>query len=458
MTDDHGGDTGTGARYLGSGAEPAADLSALTGPVPDHLPRRLALCLWDFSWYTRAGAGEPYEDLERAMAETVRRGYNAVRICAAPVLLHGGLGLDDLARDLPVQGLGAVAGPAHGHYGQRTRWYDAPGGYRLDLQRRLLDLFAAARRHDVVVVLASWEYQQSPAFSGDRRWHDALSAVPLEDRYAVLGRAWTRLLTELAEHGHAGRVAFTEIHNEVDFSMLPPLRGPGEEAVDGVAASHPGQLVTASYGKPPHLDMADLSGSLQVAQHHVYAYGVLDALQREVDIRSEGSEGFPNAVLRTLLRPDAPSPQEYGRPAAWKLDATVVTDQMIYGYDWVDPRLWDRWLYERYGEHRLAMRREIESRVVAVTAWARRQGVPAVVGEGWVGYTPRDAGFEEGPVGTALAEVGVETALAHGTWGMVLGSNAAPHHPFWADVEWQVRMNERILRATPTDEMHGGDG
>ena len=44
----------------------------------------------------------------------------------------------------------------------------------------------------------------------------------------------------------------------------------------------------------------------------------------------------------------------------------------------------------------------------------------------------------------------VEAALDHGVWGMVLCSNAAPHHPMWADEAWQLRMNRRILTAPTT--------
>ena len=73
-------------RYLGSGT--VADMpTGLTGPVPAHLPDRLAITLWDFSWYTRAGAGDVYADLDAACAEAAGLGYNAIRICAAPLLL-----------------------------------------------------------------------------------------------------------------------------------------------------------------------------------------------------------------------------------------------------------------------------------------------------------------------------------------------------------------------------------
>ena len=432
-------------RYLGTPAMPAAPDGSLTGPVPEHLPARLAVCLWDFSWYTRAGAGEPFEDLDRAMAETVDRGFNAVRICATPLLVAGGLGLDDLASDLPVEGLGAA--PTGGFYGQRTRWYDAPGGYRLDVRARLFELLASARRHGVVVILASWEYQQSTSFAADPRWFETIDAVPLERRYDVLADAFGRLLDEIRAAGLIDVIAFTEVHNEVDFSILPPLEPGGAAAMERLRSRHPDQLVTASYGKPPHLAMHRLPNRLDVAQFHVYSYGVLDALQRSIDIRSEGTEGFPNHELRALLRADAPSFQEYGRPKPWKLDATVITDQMVYGYDWIDAGRWDAWLDDHYNEYREVMLREIESRVIAIAEWARWRGVPAVVGEGWVGYTPRDGWFEEGTTGLALAEHGIRTALEHGVWGVVPGSNAAPHHPMWREADWMRRVNRTITDA-----------
>jgi len=429
-------------RYLGTPAAPAVSEPGLTGAVPEHLPGRLAICLWDFSWYTRAGAGEPYEDLDLAMRETVDRGYNAVRICAAPLLVAGGLGLDDLAVALPIEGLGTA--PTGGYYGERTRWYDTPGGYSIDVRARLFELVAAAKRHGVVVILASWEYQQSPSFAGDERWFRAIDRVPLGDRYRVLAEAFDRILTELEAAGLAETIAFTELHNEVDFSILPAVQDGGEAAIEWLRARHPGHLVTASYGKPPHLAMHRLSPALGVAQFHVYSYGVLDALQRRIDIRSEGTEGFPNANLRALLRPGTPTFAEYGRPAPWKLEATVITDQMIYGYDQLDADAWDAWLYDHYGEYREVMLREIESRVIAIAEWARWRGVPAVVGEGWVGYTPLHGTFEEGPVGRALAEHGVRTALEHGVWGVVACSNAAPHHPLWADASWQRRLTATV--------------
>ncbi|MDQ0734862.1 cellulase-like family protein [Arthrobacter agilis] len=428
-------------RYLGSGTiDPTP--RGLTGPTPDHLPARLTISLWDFSWYTRAEPGGPYADLDAVCAETAALGYNTIRICAAPLLLFGNLGLDGLARSLEIEGLGAS--PHGGYFGQRTRWYDVPGGYTVDVYERLMELFDAAARHGLVVILASWEYQQSPSFARSEEWFRAIDGVALGDRYALLAAAWDRLITALTTAGHRRRIALVELHNEVDFSILPALRDGGSTAVLQLRERHPDLLITASYGKPPHLTMHELPAGLGAAQFHVYSYGVLDALQKRIDIRSENTAGFPNPALRALLRPDAPTPAEYGRAAEWKYAATVVTDQMVYGYDWIDPDAWDAWLYDEYGAYREVMRREIESRVIAVAGWARWQRVPAIIGEGWIGYTPLLGDFEEGPVGRGLADHGIRTALDHGVWGMVLGSNAAPHHPLWSNKAWQQQANALI--------------
>jgi hypothetical protein len=265
----------------------------------------------------------------------------------------------------------------------------------------------------------------------------------VEQRPMALARAWSRLVDWVDHLGYRDRIAMVELHNEVDFSMLPPMSGCGP-ALAALRVAHPDLIVTASYGKPPHLEMYRLPVEMGAIQCHVYSYGVLDALQDVLDIRGEGMTDYPGAALRSMLVRDAPDPSEYGGPAAWKMDATVVTDRMIYGYDWLDTTAWDAWLYSHYGEYRHLMRREIVSRTKAIARYAASREVPAVIGEGWIGYTPVHGWFEEGPVGLELNELGVATALAEGAWGVVLCSNAAPHHPMWSLRGWQTTMNRRI--------------
>ena len=425
-----------------------------------HFGDRLAITLWDFSWYTQAGPSEPFADLDQAFAETVDRGFNTVRICAMPFLLFSGRVADP--DSVQVRGLGK-------DFGQRTRWYDVRGGYRLDGLRRLTELFEAAARHDCRVIVSSWEYQQSPCFADTDAWHRALAAVPGPERAEVMAQALAALLDFLTERGLADRVAYVEVHNEVDNCALVPrdsdgdggaededgghyarLAAPLTRALDLLRERHPRIPASYSLGEPWPLELADLPERAQVAHFHFYVYGVLGALYEAVGL-GHGTHAAPDAAawptpeLAAMLRPDAPDFATYQPDHPWQLAATGIPRKLFYAHDWVDPDRWDLWLYENYLPHREAMRQTLDLWIDSVAGLARRRGVPAVLGEGVVGYTPRLARFEEDAVGKDLAEYVVGRCLDAGFSGTVLTSNAAPHHPMWqTDAAWMRRMNARI--------------
>ena len=79
--------------------------------------------------------------------------------------------------------------------------------------------------------------------------------------------------------------------------------------------------------------------------------------------------------------------------------------------------------------------------------WAAAHGVPLVFGEGWIGYTPRDGRFEEGPVGAEFCRLAVEESTRVGAWGTIVCSNAAPQHAMWADIALQQQCNQAFLAA-----------
>jgi hypothetical protein len=68
-----------------------------------------------------------------------------------------------------------------------------------------------------------------------------------------------------------------------------------------------------------------------------------------------------------------------------------------------------------------------------------------VFGEGWVGYTPRDCRFEEGPVGAQICRDAIRLSVEAGAWGSLVCSNAAPHHAMWDDTELQRECNRMLL-------------
>jgi hypothetical protein len=419
-------------------------------PVPPHLPEKLTITLWDFSWYTRTANGDAFADLDAAFIEAVERGYNTVRICAMPFLLFGS-GL--ATTRLPFTSLG-------GDYGQRTRWYNVVGDAEIDGRAHLVRLFEAARRHGCYVIVSSWEYQQSPAFLADSAWSDALLAVPTERRALALADAYAEMVTFLVDRGLDDRIAFIEIHNEVQAGYLADdleagtdpvlaLQGRLEEAVDRLHERAPGRMVTVNYARVPVGSMRGVARNVDVGVFHPYVYGVLEELYDTFRLRRMDLP-FPEELARAeLLRSDAPDPEAWRppAPASWRQVATIVPSREVYMHDWSDPEKFDRWLYSRFANYQPHMRAVMEQWLLAASDWALANDVPLVFGEGWVGYTPLLSDFEGGPIGAQVCRDAVKRAGELGAWGAVVCSNAAPHHPMWADVPLQQEINAEFMES-----------
>ena len=400
----------------------------------------MTISLWDFSWYTRTGPGQPFHDLDAAFRQAVERGYDTVRVCAMPFLLFLS-GLDHSA--LRFSGFG-------GGFGQRTRWYDVPDGPPVDGRAWLLELFAAASRNRCRVIVSSWEYQQSPAFAADDAWYRALQAVPVPDRPEALAEAHADLIDLLSAEGLEHTVAFVELHNEVQLGGLNDGRGvlgmrPAlERGIDHFRRRHPRVPVTVNYARVPVGELRGVPRNAQVAVFHPYVYGVLDQLVDEFALRDSTRPYPQERAFAELLRDDAPKVEDWQPAVPWKAGATVMRPREVYTHDWCDPDKWDRWLYDRYAEHRRAMRQTLDLWLDAAADLAADRDIPLVFGEGWVGYTPLHATFEEGPVGAEICEHAVRRSRELGAWGTLVCSNAAPHHPMWSDVALQRRLNDEF--------------
>lgn len=426
----------------------------MTTPVPlaAHMPERMTISLWDFSWYTRTTAGEPFADLDAAFARAVELGYNTVRICAMPFLLFRS-GLDTSAVRL---------GPLGGGYGQRTRWYDVKASTTIDAREHLLELFRAAKRHDCFIIISSWEYQQSSSFAAGRAWYDALMAVEPERRASVLADAHADLIELLAAHDLVDRVAFVELHNEAQFGYLTDGLAPDQSVVVALRPRltaaiarfkerHADVPVTVNYARVPVGELRGVPDNVDVAVFHPYIYGVLDEMVEHFRLRTDASDLPQDELRATLLRPGAPDFTEWLPPTddRWKLSATIVSRREVYLHDWCDTDAYDRWLYDRYAMHKAAMADKLVGWIEAGADFALSRGIPLVLGEGWVGYTPAGGSFEEGPVGAEICRLAVRTAARVGARGTVVCSNAAPHHAMWADEELQTTCNTTFRTMTP---------
>ncbi|MWV57785.1 cellulase-like family protein [Rathayibacter sp. VKM Ac-2754] len=424
------------------------EYSSPTRPVPlgPLVPAKMTITLWDFSWYVRSGPGEPFEDLDAAFAGAVERGYNTIRICAMPFLLFG-TDIDTGALKL---------GPLGGEYAQRVRWYDVKQPTVIDARQHLLALFEAAKRHDVFVIVSSWEYQQSSAFAEDRAWFDALMAVPPEERAERLAEAHAGLIAFLKQNDLDDRVAFVELHNEVQAGHL--TEGLEYENLDeatlalrprltrGINRFHglaPGVPCSVNYAHVPVGGMRGIPWNSDVLVVHPYIYGVLDDFIRDFALRRPIEEFEQQKAAETFLLEGAPPIAEWMLPpeSQWKLTATIVGKGEIYAHDWGDAEQIDRFLYEHYGRHQLEMEATLKTWIAVAADHAAMRGIPLVFGEGWVGYTPIEGRFEEGPIGAEYCRLAMRESRRVGARGSIVCSNAAPQHPMWDDVALQLECN-----------------
>jgi hypothetical protein len=421
-------------------------------PLPAHLPERLTITLWDFSWYVRTGPGEPFEDLDAAFAGAVQRGYNTVRICAMPYLLFGS-GLDTSAIRL---------GPLGNGYGQRVRWYDVAQPTTIDARAQLLALFQAAQRHDCYVIVSSWEYQQSSSFAAEPDWCEALMSIDPEQRAEAQALALADLIDFLSEHDLDDRVAFTEIHNEVQVGHLADglpadldervvaLRPRLERALDAFHRRHPDRPVTVNYARVPVGAMRGIPETIDVLVTHPYVYGVLGAFIESYGLRGDLEDFDASRAQREILVPDAPKITDWAPDQPWRLTATIVAKPEIYVHDWGDAEAIDRWLYRNYPAWEQAMIATLRLWLDVARDWAAAHSVPLVFGEGWIGYTPRDGRFEEGPIGAEFCRIAIDESVRVGAWGTVVCSNAAPQHAMWSDIALQQQCNEAFRTGTPS--------
>ena len=199
-----------------------------------------------------------------------------------------------------------------------------------------------------------------------------------------------------------------------------------------------------NYSGVPVAALRGIPDTLDVLVVHPYVYGVLGAFIDEYGLRSPVADFDQDRARQEILRPEAPPIQTWTPDHPWRLDATIMSPAEVYVHDWGDAEAIDRWLYRHYGAWELQMATTLRIWLDAAHDWATAHHVPVVFGEGWIGYTPKDGRFEEGPIGAAFCRLAVREAIRVDARGTVVCSNAAPQHAMWADVALQETCNGRL--------------
>lgn len=415
------------------------DPSPAAAPLPAHLPPKLSICCWIWSWLTAATPGEPYEDLERCVVETRARGFNAVRVDAG---LNWAFTLDGQPR-------GPLAlGPWIAGHGWNFSTVNARGGGRLDVLARLLRLFELAQRHGLWVILTSWEYQDSSWFVADPAIRAAVYAVPPERRFAHLAAQHDRLLALLKGRGLAQQLAFVEIHNEPEYSDFPK----GEEnrrlhrdAIAWLRARHPDVLVSGDFASH---DYALVPDNVQVFDQHIYAGAgwYFGDLYGQTVLSKAFDPANPRALpaLQRVLRDDLVPWDAFMAPAQ---NVRAFWRPIMWLFENLDNAKWDAWVAERFPLWEERIRAEARKRFAEDAAEGRRRGLPLVLDEGGFFYPPRLSRFELSPPALAVLDLFTDLAIQHDYWGYMPGTYCGPEHLIWHESPaWLHATNERFLR------------
>lgn len=410
--------------------------------VPAHLPERLAICCWIWSWITAATPGEPYDDLDRAMAETRDRGFNTVRVDAG---LNWAFRADGEPRG-PVD-----FGPWIAGYGRNFSTVNVRGGGRHDVLERLNLLFEAARRHDMRVILTSWEYQDSSWFLADPALRAEVYGIPMERRFHHLAAHLDRLLSMLEERGLDRYVAFVEIHNEPEYSDLPG--GPEGVRLHGDAIAwlrerRPNVLVSSDHSA---VDYGIAAAGAQVFDHHVYAGGAwyFEDLFGTTVLSPAFDPAHPRALetMRRILRDDLTPWDEFMVPAQ---NVRPFWRPIMWMFENLDNDRWDAWVAERFEVWEDRIRAEATRIFTADGVEARRRGLPAVMDEGGFFYPPRLSRFETSPKALTVLDLFTDLALREGYWGLMPGTYCGPEHVIWHEnPDWLRAANGRFLAGRP---------
>jgi hypothetical protein len=408
--------------------------------VPEHLPRRLSICCYIWSWITSATPGEPYGDLETACAGLGPRGFNCVR---ADVGLNWCFTLDGKPR-------GEMEfGPWIRGHGQNLRTVNSEGGGRHKVLERVLRLLELARKYDFYVISTSWEYQDSTWLVADPAIRREVMEYSLNDRFMHMARQHDRLLTLIKQEGLEDRIAFAEVHNEPEYSDFP--QGPEgarqhREALAFLRERHPDLLITGDFSSH---DTAIVPENTQLYDQHMYAgAGLAFEFYRQTVDHPEFDPQHPRRLplVDWLLRDEFTPWDEYMTQAenvrpAWRARHWL--------YDNLDNDRHDYWWYRHFGEWEPQLRARAAELFAADAAEARRRGgLPQVVDEGGYFYPPLGSRFEESAAGRLYFEYLCDLAMEHGYWGFMPTTYCGPEQPLWKEnPEWLKKVNKRFVES-----------
>lgn len=414
--------------------------------IPAHLPRRLTISfpIWGLMHTYEESV---YADLDRFVKEHVERGFNCMRLESFAGLTH------DIHGNLR----GKVAmGPAFDDFDILMRQMITNGRHgTCDFMERMIQLFEAAQKYNVFIILSSWYYLHTYWMVEEPGVNEEMFAIPPLERFQVFARYLHYILCELEQRGLDDRIAFAEIFNEADG--LPFVDGYGKrnqlsvtelhrfrrahgEAIAWLRQKHP-QLLFAFDSYTYWADEDQIPVTMQVYNfHNYYVWNAYAAMEKNAQINQEILMGkYTEADIRRTREGRIPAAEDW------------YTREWYYND--LDPEKMDRaeaFLKEYLANHMEDYRKRLHDSIRHMRTFADQHfpGVPLVTAEGTSYCGSKLLLWEEHDENYwKLVE---EATLAYkkaGLWGMIPRTCCGPEDRLWREEPQKFRqINELFLK------------
>ena len=394
---------------------------------PAHLPERLTISFPIWGLFDTDGKGA-YADFDAMMREHAERGFNCIRLESG-----AGLMFDRVGNALPPLRLR----DAWGEYNRYVRQSHpfTPGS--CDLRGRLIELFTAAKKHGIFIILSSWYFLHTYWFVEDARINEGIYAIPPHERYDAFAQYLHHILHELEVRGLISQLAYAEIFNEADglpfvggynnrcglsVEERARFREEHERAIAYLKQQHPGILFAYDISAPKADPILAPVNAEVLNFHSYFMWSAYTDFENQPDRWLRKDRVFKQEIIAASNDP-ARLPQDW-IDRVWfysNLDPARLPD--------AERELTERFLQDldRYRDKRdrnLALIRDYMDNVYP--------NALVVCGEG-VSYTGTDAlQFEEKcPAYWDLLRETARRYREFGLWGSVVRTCCGPEDPVW---------------------------
>jgi len=433
--------------------------------IPKHLPNKLTISFWFLNHFMGAGKGDFYHDLEKRIIELKARAFNTIR-------LDAGIGLCYDKNGVP-------RGTVEFHevfpgYSAIMRQMNCKGG-QCDVLKKLLELFALAKKHDVYVILSNWFYLHTNWYISDEI-KKAMFAIPAAERLMYMAKEYGKIIDLLIEKNLHTQIAFVEVTNESDggaiwgafknatatsagnqeaaASTMHRFRELHEDAIAYLRGKYPFLLIagdTAGAGTP--VDM--LPRNMQIWNYHTYYLWGLYTHSYEMPLRAPDfdlANPYKYPMLREFMRNKLVSFDEIFKSA--NCDASIETGWvkrvwLYYNTDKDKLNMLDDWFKQKFIETMDVYKEKVVTSFLKAMEVKTKHfpDIPLVIGESASYCAHVDFRWEEkSDEYWALNEFTTRLAKKNNYWGYMARTNSGPEDPVWHEFPERLRhINELFL-------------